>query len=93
MTGGESVIKKIPVHSALATRDALAKAIYGRIFTWIVTTINYSIHVDPATVRADIGVLDIFGFECFVLNSFEQVRSRTVLSMKSKSNQHDCSEL
>jgi len=73
VTGGESVIKKMPVSSAYATRDALAKAIYGRIFDWIVTTINYSIHVDPSTVRADIGVLDIFGFECFVLNSFEQL--------------------
>eukprot|EP00605_Chrysophyceae_sp_TOSAG23-4_P000749 GSChrysophyteH1.ASY1.ANO1.837.1 assembled CDS len=55
------------------TRDALAKAIYGRIFDWIVTNINYCIHVDPTSVRADIGVLDIFGFECFKYNSFEQL--------------------
>jgi myosin-5 len=66
--------KQLTPTQASDARDALAKAIYGRIFDWIVSTINLSIQVeDPAHVRANIGVLDIFGFECFVHNSFEQL--------------------
>ena len=72
-TRGEVLIKKLVMRDAYASRDALTKAIYGRLFNWIVNTINYSIQVDAALVRADVGVLDIFGFECFQHNSFEQL--------------------
>lgn len=57
-------------------RDALAKAIYDRLFTWIVEKINSAIAVDNSsqkTYRSSlIGVLDIYGFEIFDNNSFEQ---------------------
>lgn len=69
----ETVVKKLSPVQASDARDALAKGIYGRIFDWIVRTINTSIEVDSASIRADIGVLDIFGFECFKSNSFEQL--------------------
>lgn len=66
--------KKLTPTQAVDARDALSKAIYGRLFDWIVRTINLSIQVpDAAQIRANIGVLDIFGFECFVQNSFEQL--------------------
>jgi myosin V len=59
---------------AVEARDALSKALYSRLFEWIVLRVNESIRVgDVAQVRADIGVLDIFGFESFVTNSFEQL--------------------
>ena len=59
---------------ATEARDALSKALYSRIFEWIVARINESIKVDElSTVRAEIGVLDIFGFESFTTNSFEQL--------------------
>jgi myosin V len=59
---------------AMEARDALSKALYSRLFEWIVLRVNDSIRVgDVAQVRADIGVLDIFGFESFVTNSFEQL--------------------
>jgi myosin V len=59
---------------AVEARDALSKALYSRLFDWIVLRVNESIRVgDVAQVRADIGVLDIFGFESFVTNSFEQL--------------------
>jgi myosin-5 len=69
----ETVIKNLSPVQASDARDAVARAIYGRVFDWIVRTINTSIEVDMAGVRADIGVLDIFGFECFKHNSFEQL--------------------
>eukprot|EP01102_Stenamoeba_stenopodia_P011541 TRINITY_DN3559_c0_g1_i1.p1 TRINITY_DN3559_c0_g1~~TRINITY_DN3559_c0_g1_i1.p1 ORF type:complete len:962 (+),score=289.09 TRINITY_DN3559_c0_g1_i1:505-3390(+) len=55
------------------TRDALAKALYSLLFSWLVERINDTIHSGVA--RADslvIGVLDIYGFEIFEKNSFEQ---------------------
>lgn len=64
------------------TRDATAKALYGRLFSWIVHTINSLLgprgraYMD-ACVReggvTEVGILDIFGFENFERNSFEQV--------------------
>eukprot|EP01032_Pedospumella_encystans_P019342 gene19342-21991_t len=69
----ESYIKKLTPLQASDARDAVAKAIYGKLFDWIVRTINVSIVVEAKLVRSSIGVLDIFGFECFVHNSFEQL--------------------
>lgn len=57
-------------------RDALAKAVYDRLFTWIVEKINSEIAVDERARKmyssSLIGVLDIYGFEIFDNNSFEQ---------------------
>lgn len=57
-------------------RDALAKAIYDRLFTWIVGRINKAIEVPNKSQQKRfnrvIGVLDIYGFEIFDINSFEQ---------------------
>jgi myosin-5 len=72
-TVGETLVRKLNPNQANDARDALAKAVYGRLFDWLVRTINKGIQVDPSNVRADIGVLDIFGFECFKKNSFEQL--------------------
>ena len=50
----------------------MAKAIYGSLFIWLVSEINRSISRDEYS--SFIGVLDIFGFENYDVNSFEQVR-------------------
>uniref|UniRef100_A0A674E6L9 Unconventional myosin-VIIa-like n=1 Tax=Salmo trutta TaxID=8032 RepID=A0A674E6L9_SALTR len=51
--------------------------IYGRLFVWIVDKINAAIFRPPSCeskiVRRSIGLLDIFGFENFTVNSFEQL--------------------
>ena len=63
-------IRLTPAEAANA-RDALAKAVYSRVFSRVVTRVNESIQVAPhAKARAFINCLDIFGFECF------QVRTR-----------------
>ena len=49
-----------------------AQALYSRMFDWLVARINESLLTDSET-RAFIGVLDIFGFEQFETNSFEQL--------------------
>lgn len=53
---------------AYDARDALAKAFYGQLFNWLVGRINTYIHCQKKEVKASIGVLDIFGFECFEHN-------------------------
>ncbi|CAM9675631.1 unnamed protein product [Chrysoparadoxa australica] len=64
---------KLRARQASDARDALAKAIYGQLFLHIVTLIKENISCDKKQIRASVGVLDIFGFECFANNSFEQL--------------------
>ncbi|KAI8809341.1 myosin IF [Cladochytrium replicatum] len=74
--GRRSSAYQVPlnVQQASNTRDALAKALYSRLFDWIVQAVNSSL----ASVSHNsgnmlcIGVLDIFGFEIFEKNGFEQ---------------------
>ncbi|RMZ87622.1 hypothetical protein DV736_g5151, partial [Chaetothyriales sp. CBS 134916] len=60
-----------PVQAA-AVRDALAKAIYFNLFDWIVARTNVSLRAQ-GVVKNTIGILDIYGFEIFDRNSFEQL--------------------
>ncbi|XP_010784624.1 unconventional myosin-Ic-like [Notothenia coriiceps] len=59
---------------ASSARDALSKAVYGRTFTWLVNKINASLTYtdDSSKHYSVIGLLDIYGFEVFQHNSFEQ---------------------
>ena len=76
----------LSVTQAGQSRDAIAKMVYARAFTWLVTKINSSLSdsgggaVESAGAGADrsanaafIGILDIYGFETFDVNSFEQL--------------------
>ncbi|KNA15731.1 hypothetical protein SOVF_095540 [Spinacia oleracea] len=68
----EEVIKRsLDPLNATVSRDGLAKTIYSRLFDWLVDKINVSIGQDPNS-KSLIGVLDIYGFESFKHNSFEQ---------------------
>ena len=53
-------------------RDSLCKEMYSQLFKWIVARINKSMNITGVT-KSKIGVLDIFGFEIFEKNSFEQM--------------------
>uniref|UniRef100_A0A8C5PFG3 Myosin VIIB n=1 Tax=Leptobrachium leishanense TaxID=445787 RepID=A0A8C5PFG3_9ANUR len=74
---GENVSKPLNCIQASDGRDAFMKGIYGRLFMWIVNKINGAIFTpesDQSTKkRRSIGLLDIFGFEQFNTNSFEQL--------------------
>ncbi|GAB1296556.1 Unconventional myosin-Id [Apodemus speciosus] len=76
-TGRDIIDKQHTEQEASYGRDAFAKAIYERLFCWIVTRINDIIEVKnyDTTIHGKntvIGVLDIYGFEIFDNNSFEQ---------------------
>jgi len=72
VTRGETFITPLNPTQACESRDALSKALYGRIFAWIVSSINEATQKTDEDCRF-IGVLDIFGFEDFRVNSFEQL--------------------
>ncbi|TRY91722.1 hypothetical protein DNTS_018969 [Danionella cerebrum] len=77
MTNREMVTKPLSSEQAVDTRDAFAKAMYGRLFVWMFTKINSAIDKpqinESSSTRQYIGLLDIFGFENFPQNSFEQL--------------------
>lgn len=69
---GDQVVADLSAAQALDVRDALVKGIYGRLFVFIVDKINRAICGERSPNANSIGVLDIFGFENFQSNSFEQ---------------------
>ncbi|XP_054481344.1 unconventional myosin-XIX [Anoplopoma fimbria] len=71
--GKQSVIKPCSQTECSMRRDCLAKVIYARLFDWLVTFINNSICADKSTWCNFIGVLDVYGFECFQINNLEQL--------------------
>ena len=67
---------KLRASQAEEGRDALAKAIYAALFDWLVSRINASFTADShggTKKKASISILDIYGFEFFEHNSFEQL--------------------
>lgn len=72
--GRRGSVYDVPLNPSQATsvRDALAKAIYNNLFEWIVSRINVSMKPRAASAHI-VGILDIFGFEIFEDNSFEQL--------------------
>ncbi|XP_028846455.1 unconventional myosin-Ib isoform X7 [Denticeps clupeoides] len=68
----EKVSTTLNVAQAYYARDALAKNLYSRLFSWLVNRINESIKAQSKTRKKVMGVLDIYGFEIFEDNSFEQ---------------------
>ncbi|CAI7800889.1 unnamed protein product [Closterium sp. NIES-54] len=70
--GREVIRSPLDPKKAVVKRDTLAKFLYSRLFDWIVSKVNESIGQDPNHASI-IGVLDIYGFEHFKVNSFEQL--------------------
>ncbi|XP_033475850.1 unconventional myosin-Ih [Epinephelus lanceolatus] len=68
----DQVLSPFTTDHAIYARDALAKAIYGQTFTWLVNRINESMENKDPSRKTVIGLLDIYGFEVFYVNSFEQ---------------------
>ena len=74
LKGSEMQIPLKP-EEARASRDALAKAVYGKLFGWVIGQVNNSL-MDPSAKTTDagfLGILDIYGFENFEKNSLEQL--------------------
>ncbi|KAI4190878.1 MAG: hypothetical protein L6R41_000479 [Letrouitia leprolyta] len=72
--GRRGSVYEVPLNpaQAMAVRDALAKALYFNLFDWIVERINASLKA-RGSIKNSVGILDIYGFEIFDKNSFEQL--------------------
>ena len=71
-SGGKTIVSPLDVPQAYTGVDALSKALYGRVFKWVIARMNSALAEGADTSVNYIGILDIFGFEVFKLNSFEQ---------------------
>lgn len=66
---GDVVVSPLNRELAIYARDALAKAIYDRLFTWLVIRLNKSLQPKEKLHRTVVmGILDIYGFEVFQRN-------------------------
>ncbi|CAN8095733.1 unnamed protein product [Discula destructiva] len=74
ITRGEKIISNLSQAQAIVVRDSVAKYIYSSLFDWLVEITNSSLATEEvlSQVTTFIGVLDIYGFEHFAKNSFEQ---------------------
>ncbi|XP_017357234.1 unconventional myosin-XVI isoform X2 [Cebus imitator] len=73
---GDVIIRRHTVEIAEFFRDLLAKSLYSRLFSFLVNTMNCCLHSQDeqrSIPTLDIGILDIFGFEEFQKNEFEQL--------------------
>lgn len=74
---GDMVTSPLDRDMSFYARDALAKAVYARLFDWLVSRINQSLQTPSSLSRATnnhvMGILDIYGFEVFQTNNFEQL--------------------
>ncbi|CDQ91202.1 unnamed protein product [Oncorhynchus mykiss] len=75
VTRGEAIRRLHNQQQAEDARDSIAKVAYGRVFGWIVSKVNELLapNVDFDVELNEIGILDIFGFENFAVNRFEQL--------------------
>ncbi len=71
VNGETTWIDHTPQEAAMA-RDSLVKIMYARLFTYLVKRINATVHA-PGKTAHHIGLLDVYGFEFFEVNSFEQL--------------------
>ncbi|KAF2718342.1 hypothetical protein K431DRAFT_287734 [Polychaeton citri CBS 116435] len=74
VTRGEKIMSNLNQAQATVVRDSVAKYIYSALFDWLVETMNGFLAAPEVLeqVNSFIGVLDIYGFEHFAKNSFEQ---------------------
>uniref|UniRef100_A0A3Q1J702 Myosin IXA n=1 Tax=Anabas testudineus TaxID=64144 RepID=A0A3Q1J702_ANATE len=76
VTVGEKLIVPYRLAEAATVRDSMAKSLYSALFDWIVFRINHALlnikDLEETTKILSIGVLDIFGFEDYENNGFEQ---------------------
>lgn len=70
--GKDNIVQKLTLTQAIDARDALAKSIYAHLFDWTVEQINCSFGMGRQRTWRSISILDIYGFESFNKNGFEQ---------------------
>ena len=69
----ETISVDLTLEAANDARDALAKTLYAALFGWLVGRVNHALAIHSKAAAVQLSILDIYGFECFKENSFEQL--------------------
>jgi myosin heavy subunit len=71
----DEFVRNYTLEEALDARDALTKHIYSKLFSWLVNRVNKTLLYEKSSIKSvkQIGILDIYGFEHFQKNNFEQL--------------------
>lgn len=72
---GEIIVKKNNIQKGNNARNATAKSLYDKLFQWLVFKVNLTMRgkVDEVVPNQNVSILDIFGFENFKVNGFDQM--------------------
>ncbi|CAI5438540.1 unnamed protein product [Caenorhabditis angaria] len=70
----QSITKRLTLDEAIRSRDALTKLVYCKLFNYLIEQRNEALNksINTTSTATTIGILDIYGFEIFQINSFEQ---------------------
>ncbi|CAJ1978614.1 unnamed protein product [Sphenostylis stenocarpa] len=68
----DTITKNLTLRQAIERRDAIATFVYANLFDWLLDQVNNSLEMGKKCTGKSISILDLYGFQTFQKNGFEQ---------------------